>query len=540
MTPHPLDAILRYHDQTKHRFERYARSPEFMDWRHQPDPFRSYEATPAVSLPLLKTDPEGLHADLYRRDRNRPQPITLESVAGFLELSLALSAWKAVGADKWSLRINPSSGNLHPTEAHLILPSLDTLTSGVYHYNSLRHALEHRMGVPDDLMGEVQAHLGSNGFLVALTSIFWRESWKYGERAYRYCNHDVGHALAALSFSANLFGWRVVALGALSDDDIDAMIGLDRVTWRALEQEHADLLCFVHDHRQVVASRGLPDERVAAFSGLSVSGRPNALSPDPVNWEIIGETSMQVRKPRTAEDILVPIVDVPMDLVGASETAAQIIRQRRSAMAYDMAGAISKDRFFRILDATRVRKDHAPFDVGLMPPMVHLLLFVHNVEGLQRGLYFLVRNPSDLESLKQDCSSDFRWQPVAAHLPLFLLSEGDFRMTAIDVSCHQEIAGLSAFSLGMIVNFREAIQDAPYRYRHLFWETGMIGQVLYLEAEAQGVRGTGIGCFFDDAVHELLGLTDDRWQSLYHFTIGHPVEDARLTTLPPYHHLETV
>ena len=66
----------------------------------------------------------------------------------------------------------------------------------------------------------------------------------------------------------------------------------------------------------------------------------------------------------------------------------------------------------------------------------------------------------------------------------------------------------------------------------------MIGQVLYLEAEAHGVRGTGIGCFFDDAVHEILGLENNQYQSLYHFTIGLPVEDPRLTTYPPYQHLD--
>ncbi len=62
----------------------------------------------------------------------------------------------------------------------------------------------------------------------------------------------------------------------------------------------------------------------------------------------------------------------------------------------------------------------------------------------------------------------------------------------------------------------------------------MIGQVLYLEAEAAGVRATGIGCFFDDPVHELFGLTGREYQSLYHFTTGGPVDDPRLTTLPPY------
>lgn len=62
--------------------------------------------------------------------------------------------------------------------------------------------------------------------------------------------------------------------------------------------------------------------------------------------------------------------------------------------------------------------------------------------------------------------------------------------------------------------------------------------MLYLEAEAAGVRGTGIGCYFDDAVHELLGLAGDRFQDLYHFTVGGPVDDPRLTTLAPYAHLE--
>jgi hypothetical protein len=38
-------------------------------------------------------------------------------------------------------------------------------------------------------------------------------------------------------------------------------------------------------------------------------------------------------------------------------------------------------------------------------------------------------------------------------------------------------------------------------------------------------------------LHDLLGLKDDRFQSLYHFTIGGPVEDPRLRTLAPYAHL---
>ena len=87
----------------------------------------------------------------------------------------------------------------------------------------------------------------------------------------------------------------------------------------------------------------------------------------------------------------------------------------------------------------------------------------------------------------------------------------------------------------MIAGFDESLRQfgEPF-YRHLFWESGIVGQVLYLEAEVKGVRATGIGCFFDDAVHEVLGLQGHAFQSLYHFTVGVPVEDTRLTTEPGY------
>ena len=49
-----------------------------------------------------------------------------------------------------------------------------------------------------------------------------------------------------------------------------------------------------------------------------------------------------------------------------------------------------------------------------------------------------------------------------------------------------------------------------------------------------GIRATGIGCYFDDPVHAAFGIDSREWQSFYHFTVGGPVEDSRLTTLPAY------
>jgi len=563
---------LLYHEQTKHHFHRYARSAGSLDWANQPNPFRCYEGVTAVKLPLLQKDPASEHLALYERSRNAFQNITRETIGTFLELSLGLSAWKSIPGNSWALRMNPSSGNLHPTEAYLILPALPGVTAGVFHYNSYLHALEHRAELPETLWPQIKEHLRTDGFFVALTSIFWREAWKYGERAFRYCQHDVGHALAALSFSANLLGWKVTWLNAVSDEEIARLLGFDQTPWPEFEWEHPELLCFVHRSGAQRMPRDLPSEIVAEFSGLKFQGTPNQLSADHVDWEIISRvaaaTANGVQASRLPPDLAGKVSAshfqrgsdaarpfyAPTAVSGIP--AAQLIRQRRSAVAFDGFTSFTKNQFYTMLDKTLPRDECAPFDLGLTAPCVHLLLFVHRVTGLEPGLYFLLRAERDLPALQQQCHRHFLWRPVAealpvptrqTRLPLYLLQAGDFQSTATAVSCGQSIAGDGAFSLGMIARFRAELETSPCRYRHLFWETGMIGQVLYLEAEAQGVRATGIGCFFDDPVHELMGLPvrgtptglpDAAFQSLYHFTVGGPQDDARLATLAAYHHLE--
>jgi hypothetical protein len=162
-------------------------------------------------------------------------------------------------------------------------------------------------------------------------------------------------------------------------------------------------------------------------------------------------------------------------------------------------------------------------------------VFVHRVDGLVPGLYVLARDVSAAPRLKMACNPAFAWTAVAAGFPLWLLEPGDYRLRSRRVSCDQDIAADGFFSLGMIADFEAGLdQHGASFYRRLFWESGVVGQVLYLEAEAAGARATGIGCFYDDAVHDLLGLEGRAFQSLYHFTVGAPVDDSRLTTEPGY------
>jgi len=177
----------------------------------------------------------------------------------------------------------------------------------------------------------------------------------------------------------------------------------------------------------------------------------------------------------------------------------------------------------------------APWDALWWTPRIHLLLFVHRVGEIAPGLYFLPRDPSAADRLKAACARDFLWQPVGDPVPLVCLARGDCRRLAHRLSCDQDIAADGFFSLGMIADFDASLREhGSSFYRHLFWESGVVGQVLYLEAEAAGAAATGIGCFYDDPVHDVLGLRGHTFQSLYHFTIGMPIEDTLLTTDPRY------
>jgi nitroreductase len=218
-----------------------------------------------------------------------------------------------------------------------------------------------------------------------------------------------------------------------------------------------------------------------------------------------------------------------------------LIRQRRSAVDFDGVTSITREKFLAILDATLPRTTAPPFDAWPFAPRLHLVVFVHRVIGLESGLYLWLRAPADAAELRLAFNAELKWEPITDSItsaPLYRLGGGDLRDFARTLSCQQDIAADGAFSLGMLARFEPVLRErGAGAYRELFWEAGMIGQALYLAAEAAGIRGTGIGCYFDDVLHNALGLSGHDWQSLYHFTIGGPVEDLRLRTAPPYAHL---
>ena len=208
-----VEVVLRYHERSKHEFHRYARSSGMLDWVNQPNPFRRYVGAPLVRLPILGADEAPLsprYGDLYRRGAVTSAPLTLRSLSRLFEYALALSAWKQAGGTRWALRSNPSSGNLHPTEGYLLIGALAGLADapGLYHYAPREHGLERRASGSAEWFASLMREFPPQAFLVGLSSIHWREAWKYGERAFRYCQHDAGTHGQRTSWTGSGSDWR--------------------------------------------------------------------------------------------------------------------------------------------------------------------------------------------------------------------------------------------------------------------------------------------------------------------------------------------
>ena len=148
-------------------------------------------------------------------------------------------------------------------------------------------------------LGRVEWNLPERGVLVGFSSIWWRESWKYGERAFRYCQHDVGHAIAAVALAAAVLGWSARLLEGLGDEEAAALLGLRS---EGIEAERPDLLLALFPSGRAPAadtlgSRRPPGDALRRLAALPLAGEPNHLSSEHQPWPVIEEAAGAARRP---------------------------------------------------------------------------------------------------------------------------------------------------------------------------------------------------------------------------------------------------
>ncbi len=497
-----MNIACNYHERTKHYYNRYAKSLGYLDWAHKPHPYRSYEDAPRLFLPL-----DGEFSLRYNElfANKEPNVMDVRSIGSFFRYALGLAAVKKFGSESWELRVNASSGNLHPTEAYCIVPGsiVSKEDATLFHYHSYLHALE-------ELYVYEALSLPSESFVVVLSSIIYKEMWKYGERCYRYCALDFGHAYRALEVAANLHGWHLQALD-LSEQECGHLVGLDqKERFEQAELEGADIAVLVSRHMpKNVKSDILRNVKVETFQAFA-----NRLCSYYQKYEIVEQMDASTKAS------VVSVTQMQQSQKSSEAKATDVILRRRSAQAFDMENSkMALDELMELLNGVQMEN-----------PQIDFILYIHNVSGLLPGVYLYKRSSMTLR-LKEE----FLYDEVASGL--FVLALGDVRVLAKNFSCMQDIAADSAFALSMIAGCEDALSE-PVRYKERLFEAGRIGQQLYLDATSLGYSATGIGCFYDDAIHNFLGLELPSRQVVYNFTVGKALRDARLQTLPPYGHLK--
>jgi SagB-type dehydrogenase family enzyme len=220
--------------QQETKYERGRLGGDRMDWSREPTPFKEYPNAPKVALDPPVFDKGAVLWEAMRRRR---------SVRDFARQSLSRAdvsqlLWAAQGVTAtqhgYALRTAPSAGALYPIETYVIVHAVETIAPGIYHYDVRAHALE-QIKTGDFRLAVAQAALDQDmayeaGLVFVWTALFQRSKWKYGQRAYRYVYLDAGHIAQNVALAAVALGLGSCQIGALYDDEVNALLGVDDKT----------------------------------------------------------------------------------------------------------------------------------------------------------------------------------------------------------------------------------------------------------------------------------------------------------------------
>lgn len=121
-------------------------------------------------------------------------------------------------------RATPSAGATYPLEIFV------AKKDGLFRYIPDGHRLKKEQDV--DLRKEIaraalnQMFIADAGIVIVITAVFQRTAWRYGERAYRYINNEVGHCAQNIHLEAVALGLGSVPIGAFDDVKIKKLLKL--------------------------------------------------------------------------------------------------------------------------------------------------------------------------------------------------------------------------------------------------------------------------------------------------------------------------
>src|SRR5256885_4635748 len=202
MDNHDLAEIWAYHDGTKHSVESVYRSGHRLEWAIMPRPFKVYPDLEPIPLPkdFTSSTRPALAALADRATAaGDGRPLGRPALARLLYFSAGVLRRKTYAGGEIYFRAAACTGALYHIDLYLISGPLPDLEAGVYHFGPHDFALrrlragDHRAAVVAATAGEPA--MAAAPVIVACTSTFWRNAWKYQARTYPPCFWDDGTLL---------------------------------------------------------------------------------------------------------------------------------------------------------------------------------------------------------------------------------------------------------------------------------------------------------------------------------------------------------
>jgi len=462
--------------------------------------FKEYPGVDPISLPRdIRHTQESLSQVLKHPSAGKHDTLHVEDLSRILLLSYSLTGRTHQADGDFYYRSAASAGALYPTELYVAAMGVAGLEPGLYHFSIAHHGLSLlRKG---DLTGPVTHstfYTGKRAPVVTffLSAIYFRSSWKYRERSYRYHLMDTGHVAENLMLALRSAGAKAILSYDFDDRRLNHLLGLDQ------RREACLAVCHVHGNRGPAEAAALD---LAELPRLYQAASQVALRE--IDYPALHEIHAAGSHPPRAQGkggMISQLGITPSDwtplpsLDSWPETTPypDAVFTRRSRRNF-VSRLLPNSQFLSLLDGlcqNLSELDHTRICTGFL---------AGNVEGLDPGIYLLDK----------------------ANRSMGKTAEGSFvdRMTRVCLG--QEWLANAALHFLFMANL-ESLENAwgTRGYRHAMLTAGRSGERLYLMATALGLGCCGIGAFYDGEAMELIGLNDSS-RLLYLVAVG-PIKRA--------------
>src|SRR5437763_8391459 len=224
-------SALRYHEATKHSELSLRMSPHYLDWDNKPSPFQDSKNLPMNSLPHEFPYPSdsSLKALKGHETHNGNKPVDLQNLTEILFYSAGPTRKMKIGGETYYMRAASATGALYPIELYIVSSGIPGLEAGIYHFNPLSFALvQLREGdYGPELAAATNGATALSPLTIALTSLAWRNAWKYEARSYRHWFWDGGVIAANLLAICQSESLTTRLVMSFVDQEVDKLLGLE-------------------------------------------------------------------------------------------------------------------------------------------------------------------------------------------------------------------------------------------------------------------------------------------------------------------------